>query len=376
MYKEFYGFDKTPFHIVPDIDFLFMSPKHKEALACMEFGLLRDVGLMLITGEIGIGKTTLIQHLLSHIEGQIKIACIANTNVSADQLLLLILQAFGGAVQSDHKAITIQALEQLLHQLHARNQRPLLIVDDAQNLAFEALEEIRLLSNLQKNTRALVQIILVGQPELKARLVAPQLASFVQRIGVSYHLRPFTEPETRAYIVHRLRKVGGRPDIFSPGAMDLIYRVTGGIPRAVNHLCDNALVYGFVDELKTIDAKTIQQVTEEVGLYFAAPPAAGGTSDGAAEPPAAQPHAGTMQSAQALEARIASLERVLGEYARELHNLLKAQLINDRRRADKLLTENAALRAHLEAVQGSSAGSANPPEHKKSPVRSLKSQNA
>ena len=196
MYNEYYGFSATPFHIMPDLDFLFMGPKHKQALSSMEFGLLHDVGLSLITGEIGIGKTTLIRHFLEQLQEDVLVACIFNTNVTSEQLLNLILQAFEADIKTDNKAVAIQALHQFLKALRAQDMRALLILDDAQNLSYDALEEVRLLSNLQEGNKALIQIMMIGQPELKTKVANPAMASLAQRIGVNYHLRPFTKSET------------------------------------------------------------------------------------------------------------------------------------------------------------------------------------
>jgi general secretion pathway protein A len=371
MYNDFYGFSATPFHILPNLDFLFMSPKHQQALACMEFGLMRDIGLMLITGEIGIGKTTLVRHFLHHAEKDILVACIFNTNVTPDQLLALILQEFGVDIQTDSKAVTVQALQRFLQNMHAKNSRPFLIIDDAQNLSNEALEEVRLLSNLQQGNKALVQIMLVGQPELKSKISKPAMASFAQRIGVSYHLLPLTCPETHEYVTHRLKTVGGRPGLFTPAAVDVIHEAASGIPRAINLLCDNALVYGYVDELQTIEVQTVKQVIDELGVYFVGfDPEATQQAEAAAIQPSGPSPAGNNGAAahgpEHLETRLASLERLVNGYIKEMHGVLKSQLHNERNRADKLLMEYTRLKFKFDVLRNPNGA---PDDHSGEPSR-------
>jgi general secretion pathway protein A len=367
MYEEFYGFIAKPFHITPDLDFLFMSRKHRQAVSCMEYGLRGDAGIMLLTGEIGTGKTTLIRHIIVMLCNNIPIAAISNCNVDADELLGLILAEFGVDVRSDKKAGTIKAIEGHLHKLHEQDRRPLLIIDDAQNLSLKAMEDIRWLSNLQDRDRMLLQILLVGQPELKNKLANPALASLAQRIGISYDLQPFTAKETAEYIVHRLTKVNGRGDLFSDKAIELIQESTCGIPRSINLLCDNALVYGFADDLKIIDVATIRQVITEMGnseigfgrvtpLNNTAAQATGAVSPlPAGKVPA---EAGSPQWREEMEARMKALEQMAGRYMSELHDIITTQLRNERKRNDKLILEYARLTAKNEMLQKS----VDPPE--------------
>lgn len=373
MYNDHYGFRTEPFHITPDIDLLFMSPKFKQALSCMEFGLMRDMGLMLITGEIGIGKTTLIRFFLEHVEEEVRTASIFNTNATPEQLLDLILQEFGvEAPQASNKAMAVRALQEFLQEMRAKDQRPLLIIDDAQNLSFESLEEVRLMSNLQDGNRALMQILLVGQPELKAKISSPAMLSFAQRVGVNYHLGPFTYAETVEYITHRLQSVGGSPKLFTIEAMELIYEAAIGIPRAINLLCDHSLVYGYVDELQNIDEQIVQQVIDEVGSLFTwfGPQTASRLESNDGMPNNSRGAGDPSHSADAelvsveggwrrLETRLASLERLVGAYTKELHDLIKSQLVTDRHRADKLLIEYTRLKLKLNSLQKSNVPSGN-----------------
>ena len=265
MYDSFYGLNEKPFHIVPNPNYLYMSPKHQNALTHLEYGLMERVGFILLTGEIGTGKTTLIRYLLNQIESDMEVAVIFNTNVSSDQLLSLILNEFELNAEVDDKIKTLDTFYQFLIEKYAEDKRVLLIIDEAQNLSHESLEEVRMLSNLQSDEQMLLQIMLVGQSELKEKLRNPALAQFTQRIAVNYHLTALPEEDTGRYIAYRLEKAGGRPDIFTTDAVGLIHQASGGITRSINLLCDTALTYGYADELETIDAPVIEQVIRDKG---------------------------------------------------------------------------------------------------------------
>ena len=226
----------------------------------MRYGLKEKVGFILLTGEIGAGKTTLIRYMLEVIKDQVEFAVIFNTNFSSDQLLRLILSEFEISTDATEKERHLELLYHFLIDRYANNRHVLLIIDEAQNLPDDALEDIRMLSNLQTNEHILLQIMLVGQPELKKRLASPSLRQLAQRIAVSYHLHPLTEDQTYRYVAYRIETVGGRPDLFTPEAVKLIHDNSGGIPRTINLLCDAALVYGFADDLQRIDRDTVELV--------------------------------------------------------------------------------------------------------------------
>jgi len=270
MYRDFYGFRQKPFNLVADPGFLYMSSKHRLALTYLEYGLMDGIGFVLLTGEIGAGKTTLIRKLLSQLPEDIEVAVVFNTNVSAEQLVELILQEFELKARGRRKAAHLDILNQFLINKYGEGQRVVLIVDEAQNLSLEALEEIRMLSNLQTDQEPLLQILLVGQPSLRMKMQNPSLAQLNQRVAVSYHLKSLDLQETKEYIFYRLRKAGGeKSQIFQAKAIESIFRYSQGIPRAINTICDAALVYGYADELRVIDGKVIEQVVkdkEEVGL--------------------------------------------------------------------------------------------------------------
>jgi general secretion pathway protein A len=266
MYEEFYGFTEKPFQIVPNPDYLYFTDKHKNALSSLEYGLNDNVGFILMTGEIGCGKTTLIRYLLNNIDASIAPAVIFNTNVTAEEFFHFVMQSFDLECDPENKAKNLELFYDFVSAQYAEGRQVLLIIDEAQNLSDATLEEIRMLSNFQSDDRMLLQIILVGQPELKARFKNPSLAQFRQRIAVNYHLEALTREETRNYIVYRLKKAGGKPATFSADAIDAIFRASRGIPRTVNLLCDSALVYGFADEMAQIDTRIVEIVIDELGI--------------------------------------------------------------------------------------------------------------
>lgn len=263
MYNSFYGFDTKPFSITPDPESLYLSPDHQEALTHLEYGLMRKIGLMMLTGDVGTGKTTILRYTVDNFCDDKQIAAIFQTNVSPQELFRLILSGFGIEARGDHKDQQLDALKRFLNILQEDEQQALIIVDESQGLSDETLEEIRLLTNLQMDYPDALQILLVGQPEFLERLQSPQWVSLGQRIGISYHLKPLDFAQTCWYIAHRLARVGGRLKIFSKDALKQIFKSSGGIPRLINLICDAALIYGYGDELKTIKAPLIEKVVEE-----------------------------------------------------------------------------------------------------------------
>lgn len=275
MYIDHFGFREKPFNLVPNPSYLFLSAKHANALTFLEYGLTEKVGFVMLTGEIGIGKTTLVRHLLNQIESGMDVAVIFNTNVLSDDLIRLILTEFEVPCEDGiSKARALDALNGFLIDRYSQGRNVLLIIDEAQNLSEEVLEEIRMLSNLQTDEDMLLQIMIVGQPELREKIQDPRLAQFAQRIAVSYHLSAMTQDETREYISYRMEKAGGDPGIFRDKAVEKIFQASGGIPRTINLLCDAALVYGFADGLKEIGPETLDQVIEDkggMGVFTRAP---------------------------------------------------------------------------------------------------------
>jgi len=267
MYNEFYGFTKDPFLIVPDPNYLYMSPKHEEALARLAYGLKERQAVMLLTGEVGAGKTTLIRFVVSRLPSAVQAATITNSNLMAEPLLRMILAEFRlPAPLSADKSELIKNLQAHLENREMQNRRSLLIIDEAQNLPIDALEEIRMLSNFQVKNHSLIQILLVGQPELRARMRDPRCLQISQRVAVNYHITALNLDETRAYITYRLRRSGGNAELFTPDAMEMVYRLSRGIPRSINLTCDSALIYGFAEEVRIIDSAVVAKAAKQLDL--------------------------------------------------------------------------------------------------------------
>ncbi len=268
MYTSFYGLQKKPFNLTPDPKYLFRSSVHKRGLAYLEYGLKEKRDVIVISGEVGSGKTTLIRVLLDSLDPNIKLAWIINPLLSPNELLKMILHDVGLDVRGADKADMLNQFNDYLVEENLAGNRVLLIIDEAQNLSPEALEEVRLLSNLETEEEKLLQILLVGQPELRDTLSSYELRQLNQRISLSYHLTPLSPDETRAYVVHRLQ-VAGIEDgkaVFTEGALKRIASLSGGIPRLVNIICDAALLAGFVDEVQVIDEQLVSETSSEIHL--------------------------------------------------------------------------------------------------------------
>ncbi len=264
MYEAFYGFNQKPFSMLPDPSFLFLSKKHQAALTLLEYGLMNQVGFCILSGEPGTGKTTILRALLNRLDkDDMTVGLISNTHQSFGGLLDWILSVF-----DLHKAnLTHVEMHQLfvdfLINEYANNRHVLLIVDEAQNMDPESLEELRMLSNVNTETDQLLQVVLAGQPLLKENLRKPELMQFAQRIGVDYHLQPLSLTETFGYIQHRLVVAGAERDVFTPEACERIHCYSGGSPRLINLLSETALVYGFADEQEVVDADLVEEMVHE-----------------------------------------------------------------------------------------------------------------
>ena len=263
MYEAFYGMTTRPFALKPDPAFLFMSRKHRFAFSMIEYALSGQAGFTVITGDIGSGKTTLIRHLLKRSYKNINYGIISNPHQSFGNLLQWILTSFGVSVETDDVAARYEAFVTYLVSQYAAGKQTILIVDEAQNLSIELLEELRLLSNINADEDQLLQMILVGQPELLEKLRRPELVQFAQRISVSYHLAPLSYFETRGYIKHRLLVAQADPDLFSEAAIKAVFHFTKGVPRLINSVCDMACVYGYADALSTLDTDIVLAVIQD-----------------------------------------------------------------------------------------------------------------
>ncbi|MEE9494502.1 MAG: AAA family ATPase [Gammaproteobacteria bacterium] len=265
MYTTYYGFRERPFSLLPDPAFLYLGKKHQSALSMLLYSLSNQAGFCVLSGEIGAGKTTLIRELLNEVDDDVTIGLVNNYNASVADLLTNILNAF----DVDDENATDDAARQrvfsdFLIEQYASNKRTLLIFDEAQHLSVEILESLRMLSNINSDKDMLLQIMLVGQNELRERLRNPGLTQFAQRIVIDFHLEALDQQETTDYIRHRINVVGGYPDMFSRQACNTIYAATNGIPRLINLLCDTALVYGFGEgKSHLISQEIINQVIED-----------------------------------------------------------------------------------------------------------------
>lgn len=265
MYEPFYGFKEKPFDLHPDPDYLYMSREHENTFTHLEYAILENKGFVVVTGEIGSGKTTLINYLLNRIAADIHVGLINNTNIQPSEFLKMICQEFELDPRTNDKAELIDILSGFLIDQFAAGQRVVLIIDEAQNLTNDTMEEIRMLSNIETEKHHLIQIILVGQPELRFKLQQRNLKQIVQRVTVQCHLKGLQADEVEQYINHRL-EIGGasRFDIFDNETIKHIAVYSRGIPRLINILCDSALVYGFADELETITIPILDSVYEEL----------------------------------------------------------------------------------------------------------------
>lgn len=265
MYNEFYGFREAPFNITPDPRFLFFSDKHREAFNHVLFGIRERKGFIQITGEVGAGKTTVCRAILAELGPTYRTALVLNPMVTATQLMRTILVELGLEARRVDRTAYIEVLNRYLLEQAAAGHDVVLLIDEAQDLEPELLEQVRLLSNLETDQRKLLQIVLIGQPELREKLNQKSLRQLRQRITVRYHLSPLDRFETERYITHRLRVAGadGRP-YFSSWAIRRVHRYAGGVPRLINAVCDKALLYGYVNGTYALDGRAVGQAIREL----------------------------------------------------------------------------------------------------------------
>lgn len=273
MYLSFYGLKIKPFQLKPDASFFFSSKGHKRAIAYLEYGISQEDGFIIITGEVGAGKTTLIRHLFQKLDQQrFVVAHLTNTNLDSDDMLRMVAASFGLPATNSSKATILLEIEQLLRQYDKEGKKILLLVDEAQNLTSHALEELRMLSNFQTDDKLLLQTFLLGQPEFRKTLLGNNMQQLRQRVIATYHLGPMDSAETRAYIEHRLVIAGwqGEP-LLQDDSFNVIYNFTGGIPRKINTLCDRLLIMGCLEELRRITGQEVNEVIADIQHEFDLP---------------------------------------------------------------------------------------------------------
>ena len=328
MYEEHFGLTKKPFQLSPDVNFFFPSAEHKRALSFLQYGLSQGDGFIVITGNVGTGKTTLVQTLLSELDqSDLAVGTIVTSNLQEDDLLHMVAANFGIRTREANKAALIKEIEHNFVQQTRSGRRILLIVDEAQNLPERSVEELRMLSNFQLDSKPLVQIFLLGQQEFRSTLLSEGFEQLRQRVIATYHLNPLSEEETRTYIEHRLHVAGwqNKPNLTND-AFPAIFHFCEGVPRRINNLCDRLLLFAFLEELTEIDQAVVQKVSDEIGAEFF-----GGTpgDDAVVEAPEAKavfdtPEAPLESMARSMfdkadvQRRIAALERAVDSLG---HNL-------------------------------------------------------
>ncbi len=344
MYDQYYALQGRPFQLTPDPHFYYESATHRKALSYLGYGLAQGEGFIVITGDIGAGKTTLVGHVMSTIDPQRLTAVkIVSTQVEGDDLLRLVAQQFGIAEEALSKAQLLQRIEAFLHAQARKGLRTLLIVDEAQGLAVSAIEELRMLSNFQLGGQALLQIVLLGQPEFRDLLGQPELEQLRQRVIATHHLEPMLASEVEPYIRHRLSLVGWRDNPrFTGDAFTAIYGATNGVPRRINALMSRVMLLGAVDHLAEIDARAVEAVAADMGLGEH-------EADGAEIAPVAEPQPvvpimeadrDTLPAAAAIEANLASEQLDLHRIREELDELRRSlSLSGDRASQQRLLGE-------------------------------------
>ena len=312
MYESYYGLRAKPFQLKPDPNFFFGSKGHKRAMSYLEYGLGQREGFIVITGEVGAGKTTLVRNLFRKLESEKIIAAqIVNTHIDSEDTLRMVVSSFGLPFEDLNKAALLTKLEQFLLQCDRQGKRVLLVVDEAQNLSPRTVEELRMLSNFQTADNSLLQIFLLGQPEFRQTLLSGDMQQLLQRVIATYHLGPMDAAETQAYIEHRLLTVGwnGNPSL-NDDAYAAIYEYTGGIPRKINTLCDRLFLMGYLEEISDFGSAEVTEVIRDIGEEFLLPATANGTkaAHAAARGQALQP-VNPDEALENMEKRLAKMER-------------------------------------------------------------------
>jgi general secretion pathway protein A len=307
VYESFYGLSAKPFQLKPDPDFFFGSKGHKRALAYLEYGLEQGEGFIVITGEVGAGKTTLVRSLFRQLAfDKIVAAQIVNTHLDSDDALRMVLSAFGLPYEDAPKAVLLTRFEQFLRACDEQGKRVLLVVDEAQNLSPQTVEELRMLSNFQTSDKSLLQTFLLGQPEFRKTLMSAEMLQLRQRVIATYHLGPIDAVETRKYIEHRLLTVGWKDNpSLGEDAFTAIYEFTGGIPRKINTLCDRLFLMGYLEEIQHFGSSEVNVVINDIQQEFTLPDSEVETTNTSESATARDSQA----SLENMDERIAKMER-------------------------------------------------------------------
>ncbi|MAU47668.1 MAG: ATPase [Yangia sp.] len=268
LFNSHFGFRETPFALTPDPEFLYWSALHRKAYTVLEYGVVTGAPITVLTGEVGSGKTTLLRRLLGSITADLTVGLMSNAQADRGDLLRWVLAAFGlDAPDRADPVAMFHAFQDFVVREYSEGRRVLLIIDEAQNLGARRLEELRMLTNVNSGKDELLQLVLVGQPELKGLLRSPNLRQFAQRVSIFYHLKPLDHEGTTQYIQHRLRHVGGKGDEFSAAAVARIYSESHGVPRVTNKLCELSLVYAAMSDSPTVELEHVVEVLDD-GLFI------------------------------------------------------------------------------------------------------------
>jgi putative secretion ATPase (PEP-CTERM system associated) len=354
MFEEFYGLSAPPFRLSPDHRFFFGSASHRRAMSYLRYGIAQAEGFIVITGDIGAGKSTLASQLLAEVDrNEIVAAQIVTSNVEPDDVVRLMLSAFNIIPPATDKAALLRAFESFLLQQQKSRRRVLLIVDEAQNLPLKTIEELRMLSNFMIGGRSLFQCFLIGQPQFQALLLNPDLEQLRQRVIASYHLEPLGPAETREYIEHRLRTVGwqGRPS-FEEGVFGLVHAATNGVPRRINTLCSRILLSGALEEKDHLDCELVGTVIAEMKTEVAE------AERGAVQRPAPEAYAVRASASEArdpqidrVKSTIAGLVQRLDEFDSKIEALESSRPVFDSGLADRLQTHIGEMRVMIEETK-------------------------
>ena len=376
MYREYFGLEKRPFVLSPDPDFLYMSRIHDLALTHLEYGIVHNVGFLALTGDVGAGKTTLLKFLFEKVKDSLDVAMIFNTNLSPQAFLEMLVREFELALPTRAKSDLFEVLSEHFLKQYTRGRRCVIMVDEAQNLPDETFEELRMLSNLEIGSDFLLQIMLVGQPQLRERLSEPSLAQLTQRISVYYHLSGLSRSEVAAYITHRLEVAGSDSpgSIFEEEAVKYIAELSGGIPRIINSVCDASLTYAYADDVKVVSKELVEKVAADNELLALSSVPVRKSGDGGPQGDAGKlpevSYTGPAVTDEAmsrlygriegLEMRIKALESMerdrLSEMFQEMLSREMQKNIALEKKMTALSIRYKALKARLDALAGQAAG--------------------